>query len=240
MQGMLENIIIDKRKLTIYRPATSLHCPAVYCLAGADLEGFISEMADFLEPLFFKKCPPFFIILVPPVSWDLDYTPWPAPPAAGRSEPFGGGADAFLDWLTDSVKPYLEHALPIDSRPEQTGLVGYSLGGLAALYEGYRCDAFGRIGSVSGSLWYSDWLTYMKTHHPINNALRVYLSLGAKEERTSDPILSTAGEAIKEAKRLLDSQLVSPCRLEWNSGGHFSKIPQRIAKALAWIMEEKA
>lgn len=33
-----------------------------------------------------------------------------------------------LDWLTDSVKPYLEHALPIDSRPEQTGLVGYSLG----------------------------------------------------------------------------------------------------------------
>ena len=77
----------------------------------------------------------------------------------------------------------------------------------------------------------------MAGHRPVNKDVRVYLSLGAKEERTKDPFLSQAGEAVRAAKRILDGQLLpGHCRLDWNKGGHFSDISGRIRKALVWMM----
>ncbi|WP_275507574.1 MULTISPECIES: alpha/beta hydrolase-fold protein [Clostridium] len=40
------------------------------------------------------------------------------------------------------------------TQPENTVLIGYSLGGLATLYSLYLFGTFGKVGSLSGSLWY--------------------------------------------------------------------------------------
>lgn len=78
-----------------------------------------------------------------------EYTPpWSDSPDAGRLEAYGS-------FLLEEVKPF------IDARyrtlDERTGIAGSSLGGLSALYLGFRYPrVFTRVGSVSPSLWYGD------------------------------------------------------------------------------------
>ena len=240
--GRIQKIKCSGQQLIVYLPEQVFQhqnkAAAVYCLAGQEMETKLSEIVVPLEPCFGKELLPFILVLVPPRCWDDDFTPWVAPPVSGREKPFGGKADAFLDWLCGYVKPLVESVFSVNPSADQTGLVGYSLGGLAALYAAYRSLPFGRIGSVSGSLWYPGWVEYMSSHRFPNQDIKVYLSLGAKEERTKDPFMSQGGSAVRKAKDLLDVRLKPGCcKLEWNSGGHFSDTSGRIRKALAWMME---
>lgn len=244
MQGRIESFELECRSITVYLPPQGSHAcgtaPAVYCLADDEFSASIPTLMEELEPSFGQGISPFYLVLVPPVSWDDEFTPWPASPAAGRKEPFGGKADVFLTWLSKTVKPFVESCFPVDAAPEKSGLIGYSLGGLAALYAAYRFSEFGRFGSVSGSLWYPGWKEYMAAYEPLRPGAKIYLSLGAKEERTKDLLLAEVGEAIRAAERLLKGQLANPrnCKLEWNKGGHFGNAANRIRKALVWLMEE--
>ena len=63
----------------------------------------------------------------------------------------------------------------------------------------------------------------------------VYLSLGDREERTRNPVMSQVGAAIREAQNLLTA-LGIDCELEWNKGNHFKEPDLRTAKAFAWLM----
>ncbi|MBK1838757.1 alpha/beta hydrolase [Azospirillum sp. YIM B02556] len=79
-----------------------------------------------------------------------DYTP----PAAGA--PSGtGGADAFLDFIENNLKPEVERRFRVD-RGRQT-LFGHSYGGLFVLHALFtRCAAFQRYVAASPSIWWQD------------------------------------------------------------------------------------
>ena len=209
---------------------------AVYCLMGHDFAETLEEVMTAVEPAFGKGCLPFGLALLSPESWDDDYTPWPAE-MGGRH--FGGQADRFLERFLKEQKPAIEQEYGWKNTPETTAVVGYSLGGLAALYAFYQSGAFGRVGSASGSLWYPGWMDYMRAQTPARESV-VYLSLGSKEEKTKNPWMAQVGDATREAKAIFDRALIRPgrCTLEWNSGGHFSGIPARIEKMLLRLMEE--
>jgi len=243
MQGTFSECRVGDRSVFLYRPPViPENCPVVYCLEGAALAKDLPLLFSQLEPLFEKTVKPFCFVLVPPESWDDDYTPWPAPPAAGREVPFGGKADAFFEKLFCEVFPFVEETCPaVGNAPEKTFVMGYSLGGLAALYGALSFPRFAGAASVSGSLWYPGWLSFLEAKGKENRSLRVYLSLGAKEERSKDPLVSQVGEATRASKRLFDRFLLPPakCRLEFNGGGHFSGIPNRLFKALVWMMEKR-
>ena len=73
-----------------------------------------------------------------------------------------------------------------------------------------------------------------------DNILRtsaVYLSLGDKEEKTRNPVMSTVGERIREAHRLLEERGIKTV-LEWNQGNHFKDAEIRTARAFAWAIEQ--
>ncbi|WP_027093478.1 alpha/beta hydrolase [Cohnella thermotolerans] len=77
-----------------------------------------------------------------------DGTPWPAT----------GGADEFLDFLENELKPAIEREVPID-RSRQT-LIGHSLGGLLALralFSGRGTYRFYAAGSPS-IWWKNRWI----------------------------------------------------------------------------------
>ena len=243
VQGSFSECKVGDRSAFLYLPPVfPENCPVVYCLEG---EGIIKDLPSLfsqLEPLFGKTVEPFCFVLVPPENWDNDYTPWSAPPAAGRELPFGGKADAFFERLFCEVFPSVKATCPFGGEtPDKTFIMGYSLGGLAALYGALTSGRFGGAASVSGSLWYPGWLDFLEKNGKGNRSLRVYLSLGAKEERSKDPLVSQVGEATRASKRLFDRFLLPPakCRLEFNSGGHFSGIPNRLFKALVWMMEKR-
>ncbi len=162
-------------------------------------------------------------------SWNHDLSPWPAPAVFG-SDNFGDGAAETLAWLLREV--VVES--PTETEPDRrVFLGGYSLAGLFALWAGYQTDRFDGIAAASPSIWFPEFDDYMNSH-PIQTGA-VYLSLGDREEKTRNPVMSAVGERIRKAHELLSGQGV-PCVLEWNKGNHFKDADLRTAKAFAWVM----
>lgn len=97
-----------------------------------------------------------------------------------------GGADAFLAFLADELKPALAEAFPID--PDQATLTGQSFGGLFVLYALlHRPDAFRRYLAVSPSLWWHDHALLDVAARIVEEdpapAARVYMCVGELEHR---------------------------------------------------------
>jgi hypothetical protein len=64
----------------------------------------------------------------------------------------------------------------------------------------------------------------------------VYLSLGDREERTRNAVVSAVGSCMRRQYELLRAQGV-PCALEWNAGGHFQDPDSRVARAFLWCID---
>ena len=163
-------------------------------------------------------------------SWSHDRSPWPAPAVFGN-EGFGDGAAQTLLFLQDEVLSNLPKNSA--SAISRVYIVGYSLAGLVALWAGYQTDCFDGIAAASPSIWFPGFLEYMR-----NNRIRteaVYLSLGDREEKTKNPLMSQVGNAIRDAETILKKE-GKECILEWNKGNHFMQPDLRTAKALAWLM----
>ena len=166
-------------------------------------------------------------------SWNHDLSPWPAPPVFGK-EGFGDGAARTLQFLEENVLP--DPARGAAQSPKRVFIGGYSLAGLFALWAGYQTDRFDGIAAASPSIWFPDFTKYMRENRM--NAEAVYLSLGDREERTRNPLMSQVGNAVRSAEAIL-RESGKDCILEWNKGNHFKDPDLRTAKAFAWLMNRK-
>ncbi|MGI5895857.1 MAG: alpha/beta hydrolase [Oscillospiraceae bacterium] len=245
MKGTVTELALGKRRLTVYRPpackAAAANGSVAYLLAGENFAANLPQVAEALEPAFDRELPPFFLVLVPPLDWNDDFTPWPAPRLPGREADFRGGAPEFLSFLVTEAQTAVQRAFDIRPVPERTALLGYSLGGLTAAFSLFTTGAFGRVGSLSGSLWYEGFLDYAESRPLCRTDVRVYLSLGKREEHTRNPVMAQVGDCTRRLEKRLAAQLDTPgqVRLEWNQGGHFHQVPERFAKALRWLMAEE-
>ena len=89
------------------------------------------------------------------------------------------------------------------------------------------------MAAASPSIWFPGFVEYMKENRP--RCSTVYMSLGDKEERVRNPVLSEVGDCIRETYTLLREQGVN-CTLEWNKGNHFREPDIRTAKAFMWVL----
>ncbi len=155
-------------------------------------------------------------------DWNRDLSPWKALAVFGKDD-FGGGAANTLaeikELCSDKNKKYF--------------IGGYSLAGLFALWAAYQTDIFSGVAAASPSIWFPGFVDYMKANSIYSDT--VYLSLGNKEEKTRNPVMSTVGVKIREAYDWLRSRSVN-CILEWNEGNHFKETEQRTAKAYIWVL----
>ena len=177
---------------------------------------------------------PFSLLCVGVEHWGDDLTPWPSESIHRGSPPYAGGADAFLEKLVGEVVPAAERELGSESA--YRALVGYSLAGLFALWTAYRTEAFSRIGSVSGSLWYEGFADYALRETPAGSPGKIYFSLGERESRTRHPLVRTVEENTILIERFWAER---GCRtvFERNRGGHFYESEERTARAAAWLLE---
>ena len=84
------------------------------------------------------------------------------------------------------------------------------------------------------ALWFPGFIDYMKEHEIKSET--VYLSLGDREEKTRNPVMSQVGNCIRMGHEWLIERGIN-CTLEWNQGNHFKEPDIRTAKAFAWVME---
>lgn len=224
MEGRLEEFELRGRNCTLWMPGGDGPFPVAF-LCGGDLRKFIPKLIGDL---------PGMVLFSAKGSWESDFTPWPVEALENR-EPFTGGARDYLCFLEEAI-PYLEETYYISVNPEQAALMGYSLGGLFAIWAMYNTKKFSVFASLSGSLWYDGFQEYMEAHRP-NPGTKVYISLGKSEEHTSQARVRSVGEKTVRAASILEWALgEGSVVLEWNRGGHFTGILNRWRKALQWAL----
>ena len=167
-------------------------------------------------------------------DWNNDLSPWEAPAAFGE-QGFGQGAAETLSFIEKDLIPELRDHYGI-RKDAPVILGGYSLAGLFSLWSAYQTDSFCAVSAVTPSVWFPGWIEYASSHAPQTEI--IYLSLGRKEEKTKNRLMSGVGDCIRKQDHLLSEQEHMKHVLEWNEGNHFREPDIRCAKGLLWCMRE--
>ncbi|GGK82078.1 phosphonate ABC transporter ATP-binding protein [Rufibacter glacialis] len=105
-----------------------------------------------------------------------EYTPW-------HNQKMGGGkGDAYVDFLVQTLKPYIDSHYRTLPGKEHTGIAGSSMGGLISLYAALKYpQVYGKAGIFSPAFWVSpEFYKYAAQTKPAKD-LRIFLVAGAKE-----------------------------------------------------------
>jgi len=184
-------------------------------------QGIVSEINHINELTNQEYC----LVTCQVDDWNRDLSPWTALPVFGK-EPFGGGAAVTLDFLRTQVIPQFQGKVFV--------IGGYSLAGLFALWAGCTTDIFTGVAAASPSVWFPGFVSFA-VEHPIQSKA-VYLSLGDREEKAKNPLMSQVGNAINQIYKSVAARKTVKTTLEWNPGNHFKDPDIRTAKAFAWVM----
>ena len=190
----------------------------------------------------FEKCNDlgtneFILVSIAEMNWNDDLTPWECPPLYKGDTKCLGYADNYLKEIENDIIPRIEEYITkeLNKKISYYGIVGYSLGGLFALYSGFKTDRFKRIASASGSLWYPNFMEFIKSNKISNNIDKIYFSLGNSESKSKNEILSTVEDKTKEIYEHISKSINSI--YEVNEGNHFKDSTLRMAKGIKWILE---
>jgi len=101
--------------------------------------------------------------------------------------PENGGADAFLDFIEQEIKPAIEQNIPID--PNRQALFGHSLGGFFTLYALFtRPGQFQYYAAGSPSVWWKDKVIFQYAeqflaafHSEDETDRRLFIGVGSEE-----------------------------------------------------------
>ena len=166
-------------------------------------------------------------------DWSSELTPWEMPLLRGKGN-FDDGAGKTLEFIKEKLIPNLVKLVNIQEKNVKYILGGYSLAGLFSLWSGYQTDIFVGVIGASPSVWYKDWIKFVKNNKIL--VKNVYLSLGDLEEKTKHQVLSKIGDNIREYFEILrNSEDLEKYVLEWNEGNHFRDSDVRMGKGFVWI-----
>ncbi|MDR1018409.1 MAG: hypothetical protein LBM02_06870 [Lachnospiraceae bacterium] len=228
---MYEELEISGKRVFIKSFGISENPEIIYGFFSSVTEKDLQIMEEKLSDDF--KCnriKPFILTGLISSDWNKDYSPWKMEKIYKRDEDFSGGGHETLEFVIKSWIPFMEKIFG----DHKKNVMGYSLGGLFAMWLCLETGKFHGVGSLSGSLWFKDIVKYVKGKEIDRNA-RVYLSLGENEEKTRNQIMSKVGDNTREIYEILRER-VDEITLEMNSGGHFNDVDERVLKGIRWMM----
>ena len=108
---------------------------------------------------------------------------WPSTVRFQTSGTAVASGDAYLSFITDTLKPRIDRLFRTRRGPAHTGILGSSMGGLISLYAWLkRPDVFSLGGALSPSLWFGrDRLFSSIESAPLPRGRRLYLDAGTAE-----------------------------------------------------------
>ena len=134
----------------------------------------------------------------------------------------GGGADKYLRFIAEELKPMIEQKYRAKRNRENIALGGSSLGGLITLYAAIaRNDAFGNFAVVSPSLWWNFgvMLEKVRTWSPLIGSIKLWVDMGRREGPGSvlvDEILKEIYSPVNFARVLCNILIAKGFKLKKN------------------------
>ena len=138
---------------------------------------------------------------------------------------------ATLDYLHDYVLPVAKQQLNLTTCPGAFGVLGASMGGLMAVYTGFRLpDLFGKVYSQSGSFAYggNEKAIFPLVENSPQQKINLYLEAG-KFEYTG------LIEANHRMQTLLAQKGYKHSYLEYPAGHNYPAWRDRVADGLVWL-----
>ncbi|MDU0371534.1 alpha/beta hydrolase-fold protein [Hymenobacter sp. ZK17L-C2] len=121
-----------------------------------------------------------------------EYSPWNNPQ-------YGGGqGDQYVDFLVQTLKPYIDQNYRTLTGREFTGIAGSSMGGLISTYAALKYpQVFSKVGVFSPAFWFAEkpLFQYLR-QHPANPATRFYFVSGSSESQTMVPLMQAMRDSL--------------------------------------------
>ena len=156
-----------------------------------------------------------------------------------RDDRMGGGqGEAYLRFLTDTLKPRVDAQFRTRREAEHTGLAGSSMGGLISLY-GFlrRPDVFGFAGVMSPSLWFARGAIFGDLHRINSWEGRLYLDTGTAEGR---PQVRHTREMVRLLRRKAAHPRLQLRYVEDKGAGHNEAAwAARFERAIRWLLPKR-
>ncbi len=140
-----------------------------------------------------------------------EYSPW-------INDEYGGGeGDAYIDFIVETLKPYIDNNYRTLTDRLNTGIMGSSLGALISFYGAVEHqDVFSRIGVFSPSFWFSEEVfTHVETTGKKQN-MKFYLLGGEQESASMIPNMEKMVSSLKTAG-FADDEIIM---VTHNDGNH--------------------
>jgi predicted alpha/beta superfamily hydrolase len=110
-----------------------------------------------------------------------EYSPW-------VNTQYGGGqGDEYIDFIKNTLKPYIDANFRTKTDAQNTALFGSSMGGLISLYGvATYPSTFGKAGIFSPSIWFArtEVMNYINSKNFASTPLRLYFLGGTTESTT--------------------------------------------------------
>ena len=204
-----------RRMVWLYRPVADGPYPLLVVLDGRDYleRARLATLADNL--IHQGSMPPLAIVFV----------------NNARKSRFSeyGCSEALVSFISQELVPWVASELPLVQHAGAHGVLGASLGGLAALWLGVRLpEMFGQVFSQAGGFVLGAKELGLTTLLRLSERLplRVYMDCGR-----FDPLL----EANRMMKHLLESRGYEINYHEYNAGHNYPAWREQLATGLAWL-----
>jgi len=232
-----------KRKIWLYLPkdytTSSISYPVLYMHDGQNLfdkkTSFSGEwkVDESLDSMFVKGDYGCIVVGIDNGGGNRlnEYSPWINPQ-------YGGGqGDEYIDFIVQTLKPYIDLSYRTLSDRDNTAIFGSSMGGLISMYAGIQYpEVFGRVGAFSSSYWFSGESFRQVSDTRVRGTSYFYMLAGEQEggQQTGDmdKMYQTLLLAGASADQLFKTAHADGKHSEWYWAREFPK-------AYKWLFEKK-
>ncbi|NJE01279.1 phosphonate ABC transporter ATP-binding protein [Thermococcus sp. JdF3] len=158
-----------------------------------------------------------------------EYSPW-------RNEAYGGGGegDAYVRFIVETLKPYIDSHYR--TLPNETGIMGSSLGGLISIYAGFKYpETFRYVGAMSSAFWFNPEIYDFVRNAP-KGPERIYIDWGTLEGSDPSEMIETNEKMVEilKGKGYIEGEnlLVVEDRGATHNEYHWSR---RFPEAVLWL-----
>jgi predicted alpha/beta superfamily hydrolase len=124
-----------------------------------------------------------------------EYSPWINPSYGG------GDGDLYMQFIVNTLKPYIDQNYRTKSNRENTAMIGSSMGGLISFYGGIEFQSvFSKLGIFSPSFWFSNQVYTHVTENPATENMRIYFVAGSQESTSMVPNINQMTTTLTNAQ----------------------------------------